>query len=78
MQGLLVVVIDPQIRFELPSAGNYPSLDRHTISSLRAATSVLHAEPPTSSRNQGVQTSNIRSRDREQSHVLFNILLIYS
>ncbi len=33
MQGLLVLVIDPQIRFELPSAGNYPSLDRHHFES---------------------------------------------
>ncbi len=37
-----------------------------------------HSEPPTSSRNEGNQTSTIRSRVREQSHVLFNILLIYS
>ena len=47
-------------------------------SGLRAVLPRSHAEPPTSSRNTGPQTSTIRSLDREQSHVLFNILLIYS
>jgi hypothetical protein len=39
---------------------------------------VSQPEPTTSSQNKRLWRSSIRCPDREQSHVLFNILLIYS